>query len=124
MGKLEEKSIRIIEFMGKKADWRIWSRKFLARANRKGYKDVIVGKEYIPTLSEYNEAVALESQTEDSESTIAAYKNNELAYEDLLLSISGDSKTGKIAFNLVDNCTTHDSPDGNSKLAWHCLVHK
>ena len=76
MGKLEEKSIRIIEFTGEKSDWRIWSRKFLARANRKGYKDVIVGKEHIPTLSEYDEAVALESQTEDSESTIAAYKNN------------------------------------------------
>jgi hypothetical protein len=37
-------SIRVISFTGKKEDWPIWSVKFLARARRKGYRDVLLGK--------------------------------------------------------------------------------
>ena len=47
-----------------------------------------------------------------------------MAYEDLLLLINGQTKMGKMAFNLVDNCTTDEQPDGNCKLAWERLVHK
>ena len=37
----EEKSIKVIEFTG--ADFKIWSKKFVACANRKGYKDLLEG---------------------------------------------------------------------------------
>ena len=34
---------RIITFSGKKVEWPLWSEKFKARANRKGYKGVLLG---------------------------------------------------------------------------------
>ena len=85
---------------------------------------MLVGKIKVSTASEYDAAVALTSHTAESMKTVEAYKANEIAYENILLSISGDTKTGKVAFNLVDNCVTADQPDGNSKLAWERLVHK
>ena len=94
--KFDKKSLRIIEFTGKNSDWRVWSRKFLTWANQKGYKSVLVGKEQIPTESENDDAVALDPHTTESKLVINVYKNNELAYEDQFLSISGDTKTGKM----------------------------
>ncbi len=49
---------------------------------------------------------------------------NEHVFEEILLSIEGQTSSGKVAFNLVDNCTTTDQPDGNCKLAWDRLVNK
>ena len=41
-------SIKVIPFSGKAIDWPIWSEKFLARARRKGYKVILLGKEVVP----------------------------------------------------------------------------
>ena len=77
----EEKSIKMIQFTG--ADFNIWSKKFVARANRKGYKGLLEGTVPIPTKSEYD---AAESESSDEKKkTRQAYKLNELAYEDILL---------------------------------------
>ena len=43
---VSEKSIKVLEFKG--ADFRIWSRRFMAQATRKGYKVILKGKETIP----------------------------------------------------------------------------
>jgi hypothetical protein len=47
-----------------------------------------------------------------------------LACEEILLSINGQTKQGKVAFNLVDNYTTAELPENNCKIAWEKLVHK
>ena len=52
----QEKSIRVIYFSGKKEAWRVWNRKFIARANRMGYKKLLEGKTVIPTQAEYEAA--------------------------------------------------------------------
>jgi len=44
-----DKAIRIIPFSGKQQDWRMWSKKFLARALMKGYKEVLLGTVQEPT---------------------------------------------------------------------------
>ena len=55
MSSTEEKNInKIIEFDGK--GFKIWARKFMARANRKGYKKLLQGTTNIPTLSEFSAA--------------------------------------------------------------------
>ena len=41
-------SIKVIPFSGKAVDWPVWSEKFLARARRKGYKNILLGKEVVP----------------------------------------------------------------------------
>ena len=48
MTEAAETSIKVISFSGAKKDWEIWKYKFLARASRKGYKDLLTGKEAIP----------------------------------------------------------------------------
>ncbi len=121
---INEKSIRVISFSGKKSDWRVWSRKFLARANRLGYKDLLEGKVEVPKESEYDAAKITTSPNDDEKYLVECWKLNERAFEDILLSIDGQTKSGRVAFNLVDNCTTTDQPDGNCKLAWDRLVHK
>eukprot|EP00428_Durinskia_dybowskii_P019457 CAMPEP_0170210852 /NCGR_PEP_ID=MMETSP0116_2-20130129/5036_1 /TAXON_ID=400756 /ORGANISM="Durinskia baltica, Strain CSIRO CS-38" /LENGTH=76 /DNA_ID=CAMNT_0010461375 /DNA_START=100 /DNA_END=326 /DNA_ORIENTATION=- len=47
-----EKAIRIEPFSGKQEDWQVWSEQFLARARRKGYKDILKGKISVPTDEE------------------------------------------------------------------------
>ncbi len=39
-----EASIKVIPFTGNKRDWPIWSEKFLARADIKGYRNILLGK--------------------------------------------------------------------------------
>jgi len=38
-----EKTIRVIPFSGEHDAWRMWSRRFLARARMRGYKEVLLG---------------------------------------------------------------------------------
>ena len=101
---INEKSIRVISFSGKKSDWRVWSRKFLARANRLGYKDLLEGKVEVPKESEYDAAKITTSPNDDEKYLVECWKLNERAFEDILLSIDGQTKSGRVAFNLVDNC--------------------
>ena len=51
-------------------------------------------------------------------------KMNMLAYEELVLSIDGNKKRGRIAFKIVKACKTKDNPSGNARLAWKRLVLK
>ena len=111
MSSLEQKSIKIIEFTGKDKDWKIWSRKFLAQANRKGYNKLLSGAKDIPTESEYTAAAGGTSDADKL--SVKLWQLNDLAFEEILLSINGQTKKGKIAFNLVDNCTTAKQPEGD-----------
>ena len=124
----KEKSIRIIEFSGKKTDWDSWSEKFLSRGKRKGYKKLLVstgttpGVDKIPTQEEYDEA--LEGDDDLDKKIVKLGELNELAYEDLILSINTNSSMGKVAFGLVKNAKSVDFPEGNCKVAWDRLVSK
>ena len=122
--KFEEKSLRVIEFSGKKADWKVWSRKFLARGNKRGYKEIVEGKVKIPSKSVYDTSNSVSNPTPFDTKNIRTYEASIVAFEDLILSINGESKAGRVAFDLVDGCTTHDNPDGDVKLAWDRLTHK
>ena len=114
MSSTEEKNInKIIEFDGK--GFKIWARKFMARANRKGYKKLLNGTTKIPTIAEFE---ASEDEADDAKKLIVKNWNlNELAFEDLLLSINTKISPGTTSFNLIDTCTTSDQPDGNCKIA-------
>jgi hypothetical protein len=83
---------------------------------------LLSGATAIPTKSEYTAAGG--GSTDAEKLTVKLWQLNELAFEEILLSISGQTKEGKIAFNLVDNCTTAHQPEGNCKIAWKRLVHK
>ena len=71
-----EKNLRVIEFSGKKDDWKVWSRKWLARASMKGYKNVVIGKQKIPTKTEYEDALQKDTQNASDKSQIKNYESN------------------------------------------------
>ena len=92
----DKKAIRIIAFSGKKNDWRQWSHKFMAVANRCGYKDYVEGKKKISSFSSEEER-----------------GKNTAAYKDMLLAMSDD-----VSFGLVNESTTNECPNGDAFLAW------
>ena len=59
----EQKSIHIIEFLGKKTNGDSWSEKFLLHEKQKGYKRLLMsnqsmsGVDKIPTQDEYKNAM-------------------------------------------------------------------
>jgi hypothetical protein len=63
-----ETSIRVVLFSGKSADWTTWEEKFVARAKRKGYKDILLGKVKIPLVTDMesvNKKVLTQEITEE-----------------------------------------------------------
>ena len=92
----EEKLIWIISFSGKRGDWRVWSRKFLAVAEKRGYKKVLTG-------------VLLLTSTSSTENKQLGVN----AYNDLLLAM-----TETISFGLVDESKSAICPDGDARKAW------
>ena len=52
MSGYNEKTIRIVQFSGKKNDWRMWSKQFLALSGQKKYKDLLTGVTTTPPAAE------------------------------------------------------------------------
>ena len=98
----EEKSIRIISFSGKRSDWRVWSRKFLAVAEKRGYKKILTGALELTSTS----------SAEDQQLGVNAYN-------DLLLAM-----TETISFGLVDESKSAICPEGDAAKAWGKLMRR
>ena len=92
------KTIRVIPFSGKEADWNRWSKTFMATATVKGYRDVLV---------------PIDPDTE------AELEDNIQAYNDLILSCQED-----IAFGIVDESVSETFPDGDARVAWTNLKNR
>ena len=119
------KSIHVIDFSGKKSDYHMWAAKVLAGSARKGYDKIWDGRVPIPSQREFIIALAMAeaNQTVD-ESAIVSYDLNSMAFSKLLLSISGATSYGKVAFAEVDGSRTTENPDGDARQAWDRLVNK
>jgi len=89
-------TIRVIPFCGKADEWPIWSEKFLAKAKRCGFKDLLLGKLSIPKEDE-----SFDELSDIGKKMSRVIKINEVAYTELILSIDVKASSGKIAFNLV-----------------------
>ena len=83
---------------------------------------LLTGQEKNPTASEIEKASKGES--EEDKKIVQHRELNELAYEDLILAINGDEKTGLVVFNIVNNCKLEDYPEGNCQQAWKLLEKK
>jgi len=116
MSQVEEKSIKVICFDGQQANWSYWEEKFLARARRKGFKDVLLGTIPIPQDSE-----KLDLNTDEGKAKKNARDMNELAYKELVLSIDTSTSPGKVAFQLIKGCKTTANKNSDCALAWKRL---
>ncbi len=114
--------MRIIEFSGKQADWDGWSKKFHARAKRREYKGLLLGRDKVPMQDQLE--LAEDSSSESNKKIIKLGELNKLAYKDIVLSINHTTSSGKVAFSLIKNCKSNEFPEGNFKLTWERLVKK
>ena len=114
-------SIKVIPFSGKAVDWPVWSEKFLARARRKGYKKILLGKEVVPDDSADLSNIDNEEERKGNEKL---RELNEDAYEDLILSINGETEVGRVVFQLVRGAKTDALADGDAREAWNRLTGK
>ena len=115
----KEESIRVITFNGKKQNWSSWKEKFLARAKKKGYKDVLLGK-----IEVLKDSVIIANDDTRKASKEKAREHNESAYADLVLSIDCEKSTGRSVFDLIKGSKSKDYPDGHAATALESLVRK
>ena len=99
----------------------MWEEKFLACATRKWYKDVLLGKKEIPTSTD-----EIITTTAEGKKKTEIKNLNELAYQDLILSINGTKKSGgSVAFQIGSKTINgKDYVDGNAAVAWQHLKEK
>ena len=95
-------------------EYRKWAKKFMARAQRKGYKKVLTGDETVPPESQ-----ALDTSKPDEKILSQARKHNEDAYADQITAVQSD-----VAFNIVDQAVSTILPSGDAKKAWDALKKK
>ncbi len=105
---MDYKKIRIIPFDGKKANWHMWSRKFLCKLTVYGYRTLI------KDLSK----VKIE-EIETEKTVNVEEEGNDVAYSDLLLSMEDD-----VCFNIVDLARTDQYPMGCTNTAFSRLKEK
>ena len=120
MSKEEEiKTIRVLSFSGKEADWDEWSEKFKGIAAERGYLDVMLGKVSPPKstydIEKKNRTGDFVNSEAERKSMLAARKANNKGYRDLQLSTTG------LSFTLVKLAKTKDLEDGDLKKAWDHL---
>jgi len=119
MSLIEEKSLKVIVFSSKQEDWKFWEVKFFARARRKGFREILLGTVKIPKDSEKFD---LTVPAEKAQSEI--HDKNELAFEELVLSIDTSEGDGRVMFQAVCCCKLDDYKNGNAADAWKHLTTK
>jgi hypothetical protein len=121
-----ETSIKVVLFSWRMGDRTTWEEKFLARAKRQGYKEILLKKVVIPT-EEMMENNTKESEP-ISEEEIQRHRYmmdlNDNWYNDLVLSMDTSTNAGRVAFSLVRASKLKDYPDGNISVVWSKLKKK
>ena len=118
----EELKIRkVITFSGKKVEWPLWSAKFLARANRKGYKGVLTGDDTVP---DDDEDISLEPDKDKRKMKLELRRLNEEAYEDLVLSVDGKTEMSRLVFSLIQGSKTKEFAEGSAREAWKRILNR
>jgi hypothetical protein len=94
-----DSAIQVILFSGKAKDWLEWMEKLLAKANRKGLKEIYLRDptKKIPTVTELE---ALDPTKASEKIIIDLGKLNEDAYAELIMSIDTTTTAGMVAFRI------------------------
>jgi hypothetical protein len=108
---INDKTIKNIPFSGKKANYEMWSKRFLSYAQLKKVKKVLLKVEKPPK----HDAVLDPNVTADKEK-IRIRTANEITYNLLMLAMQDD-----VSFEAVSSACTDDLPDGDAALAWEHL---
>ena len=99
----------------KKKDWIQWSEIFLAKAESKGYYDLMVGDET---------SIPKSTATDLSDKETSIYKLNTKAFGDLISTMNLDKAAGREGFQICYSTKSEDWKHGNVALAWKMLEKK
>ena len=81
---LFDKTVKLPLFSIKAEDWPIWSEKFLIQARRKGYKNVLLGKEMIPKEDDPEDPGKSADKKKEAKWLLEL---NEIAFEEIEMAI-------------------------------------
>jgi hypothetical protein len=95
--------------------------KFLSCAESKGYLEILTGNKVSPTDSEQPPSTTTAEQITKLNNLSQA---NKQGFIDLVLSVDGTTKFGRIAFSTVKGCRSGDKKPGYAALAWGRLSQK
>ena len=107
----------LLQFSGKQEDWRMWSRKFIARASMMNYVDVLLGIEETPELLPLNIVESTEEIKLREEKFQAYKKANDMGHTDLM-----NAMTEQVSFGIVDGSISALLPFGDLAKAWKGLT--
>ena len=112
-----EVNMKVITFSGKKNDWLIWEERMMSKAKKKGYRNLLLGRENaIPTTTQ--------DINDDNEDEMRLRRLNDEAYLDLINSMDCESEAGRIAFSVVKGTKNEEYQDGNALVAYINLKRK
>jgi len=97
--------VKISPFSGDKKDWERWSVTFLAKSRLRGYRELLVGIEIVPTKG-----------GKDFEAFLI---KNDVAYAELLIACECN-----VCFGIVNSSRSKQLPEGDARLAWMNLTAK
>ena len=122
----EVKVQKIIKFSGKTEDWEVWKAKFLARARRLKYKDILTGDLKVPNDEDCKILMAKSDKLakDEKETCMKNRALNEEAYEDLIFAMPGNTNKGRVVFKIVHQEKEGDFEDGDARAAWVKLLKK
>ena len=86
----------------------------MALSGKREYKGILLG-----TVKPHKDRDILDTTTDVGKAKLAARKENDNAYHDLVL-----ANQTKVAFNIVDKSVSADLPDGDAFSAWESLKAK
>jgi hypothetical protein len=107
-------------FSGKKIHFPVWEEKFLAKSQKKRILQNASGKHYNSQRIRHHQR----KTTVQGKKEKINRKANDDCFEDLLLGIDGEKKSGRVAFQIVRSSKTTNNPSGHCSLAWTKLHNK
>jgi hypothetical protein len=99
----------------------MWEEQLLARAKRKGYKDIAMGRVIVPGVTDMIPADKTNKAREAREKIINL---NDQGYSNLITMIDTSKSGGKVAFSIIKRSKTREYPDGHIGVAMGGLKRK
>jgi hypothetical protein len=119
-----EVSIKVIQFSGKREDFKPWFEKFKARGKRRGYKDHYLKKAGDIPITTYDIDNDTSTSDDEKKALQKLKEENENAFHELLLLMDTSTVEGKLAFKLVMSSKTTDYEDGHAGNSVEKLIKK
>jgi len=99
----DDQERRLMMFSGKHEDWSYWEERFMIRASRMGFRDVLKGIIKMPSANE-DQDLQMEAQRQWRE----IQEKNKLAFEELVTMMDTSQENGREVLRLIKSSQTSE----------------